>query len=588
MSNEAETAPGAVVYRRLLGYALPAHWKLFSLAVFCMALSAATETGFAALMQPLLDGSFVERDPQIIRWVPLLLIALFLLRGIADFATKYGMSWIGRSVVKQLREELFRRFLTVPTAYYDQVSSGELMSKMAYHTEQVAASATTVVTTLIRDILTMLALLAWMFYISAVLTLVILVTAPLVALVVSRVSRRFRQLSRNIQTSVGDLGRLSGEVIDGHRVVRIFGGETDETERFERANHYNRRQHMKKIVTESVSVPLVQVIVGLAFAVIVYAATLPSVLETITVGAFVSFMTAMILLLTPVRRLINLNAELQKGIAAAESLFALLDQPGEPDHGQREIERARGAIAFRDVGFAYDAAKGDVLHGIELEIAPGETVAFVGRSGGGKSTLLKLLPRFYEVASGVIELDGIDIRELTLRSLRRQIALVSQDVTLFNATIAENVAYGGRRDADRNEVVAALRAAHAMPFIEQMPEGVDTVVGENGVMLSGGQRQRIAIARALLKDAPILILDEATSALDTESERHVQAALETLMQGRTTLVIAHRLSTVERADRIVALDGGRIVESGNHSELLARDGYYASLYRMQFEEPTAS
>ncbi|QKT04858.1 lipid A export permease/ATP-binding protein MsbA [Ectothiorhodospiraceae bacterium 2226] len=586
MNEQPRRETGTRIYRRLLGYVFPTYWKAFAVAVAAMGITAATEPAFAWLMRPMLDGSFVEQDPNAIRYVPIALIGVFVLRGIGEFLSTFWMKWVARRVIKDLRSQMFSHLLRLPTGYYDRVSSGQLLSKVIYDVEQVAGAASNAITVLIKDTLTVIGLFALMFYLSTRLTLTFLIIAPFMALIVVYVSRRFRRLSKRIQASMGGVSHASEEVIEGQRVIKIFGGQRHESDQFERINEQNRRQHMKHTVTNAISVPLTQFIVAGAVALIVFVATRPGMLEVITVGTFVSFMTAMLLLMQPVRRLTTINATLQQGIAAAQSVFEFLDHHQEVDTGTKRLARARGEVEYRGVEFAYDPDKGKVLHGIDLHIRPGQTVAFVGRSGSGKSTLVNLLPRFYDLQQGRILLDGHDVRELTLASLRQQIALVSQHVTLFNDTIAHNIAYGSLERATPADIERAAEAAHALEFIRRLPEGLDTPVGENGVLLSGGQRQRLAIARALLKDAPVLILDEATSALDTESERYIQAGLEALMQNRTTLVIAHRLSTIERADQIVVMDGGRIIEVGRHDELLAADGYYARLHAMQFNEAT--
>jgi ATP-binding cassette, subfamily B, bacterial MsbA len=436
---------------------------------------------------------------------------------------------------------------------------------------------------MVKDSLTILVLLAWMFYLSVVLTLTILLVVPAVVLVVNVVSRQFRRLSHGIQGNMSDVTHVVQEVIEGHRVVRIFGGASYERDRFEGINEGNRRLHMRMEGIKAAYVPIIQFIVALVLALIIWMATSNILGEQITAGTFVSFLTAMLLLLTPIRRLSTINATLQRGIAAGQSIFAVLDETPEPDTGHTPMERARGALRLEHVGFRYEPEGAQVLSDIDLTIEPGESVALVGRSGSGKTTLVNLLPRFFQPTEGMIRLDGHNLADLRLRDLRRQIAFVGQNVTLFADSVAANIAYG-RPGASREEIRLAADRAHALEFIERLPEGFDTLVGENGVLLSGGQRQRLAIARALLRDAPLLILDEATSALDNESERRVQAALQNLMQTRTTVIIAHRLSTIEHADRIVVLDAGRIVEVGRHEELLARNGVYTHLYRLQFRE----
>ncbi|MGA9852309.1 MAG: lipid A export permease/ATP-binding protein MsbA [Gammaproteobacteria bacterium] len=571
------------IYKRLMSYVLP-FWQVFALAILGMIVYALTQPAFAALVKPLLDKSFVQHNSQSIRLIPLLVIGLFLLRGLAGFFSTYFISWVGRGVIKQLRGQAFGKLLRLPTHYYDANSSGMLISKLTYNIEQVAEATTNAITVLIRDGLTILGLIALMFYLSWVLSIFTLVVGPLIALLVRFVSDRFRHYSSHIQTSMGDVTRVSEEVIGGHRVVKLFGGLGQETRHFEQVNERNRLLNMKLVLVNAGSSPIIQLMAGIGMALVIYIATLPSMLHVISVGTFGSFLSAMLLLTPSLKHLTDINAPLQKGIAAGQSIFELLDEESETDGGVRALVRAHGTLEFRDLSFTYSAAKGEVLRHVSFTMQPCETVALVGRSGSGKSTLVSLVPRFYDAGGGAILLDGHDIREYRLQDLREQIALVSQDVMLFNDTIRNNIAYGTLGERSEQEIVAAAEAAHAMEFIRELPQGLNTMVGDRGVLLSGGQRQRIAIARALLKDAPLLILDEATSALDSESERHIQVALERLMRARTTLVIAHRLSTVERADRIIVLERGHIIESGRHAELLAHNGHYAKLYHMQFRE----
>ncbi|CAN5191494.1 lipid A export permease/ATP-binding protein MsbA [soil metagenome] len=580
-SQDSGLRAGAV-YRRLIGYAAPC-WPAFLLAVLGMVLYAATETAFAWLIKPLLDQGFVQRDAQVIRWIPFAILVIFALRGIGSFLSDYYMNWVGRSVIKNLRRDVFGHFLALPTTYYDRSASGALLSKLTYNIEQVAQSTTTVITTVIRDALTVIGLLTYMFIQSVFLSLFVIVTGPLIGALVRLVSTRFRRYSARIQASMGDVTQAAEEAISGHRVIKVFGGESRERDRFDRVNERNRRLNMRLVTTKAASSGIIQMIAAAGMAAVIYVATLGPMLETITVGTFSSFIGAMLLLMPPLKRLTDINAPLQQGIAAGDSIFVLLDEAIEPDRGSQPLERARGVVEFEGVTFTYAKEKGAILNDIDLEVPAGQTLAIVGRSGSGKSTLVSLLPRFYAPEHGRILIDGLPIDHYRLRDLRNQISLVSQDVVLFNDTIANNIAYGRLDVASPEEIKSAARAAHVLEFAEALPEGLDTLVGDRGVLLSGGQRQRIAIARALLKDAPILILDEATSALDTESERHIQAALDQLMRNRTTLVIAHRLSTVERAERIIVLDEGRMVESGTHAELLERGGLYAALYRMQFE-----
>lgn len=583
--NPQEITEGVVIYRRLLSYALP--YKLaFGVAVITMALVAATDTGIAAILRPLLDGGFVEKDPEWIAVLPVLFIVLALLRSFSTFVSTFVMAWIGRNVVKELRREMFSHILRLPTSYYDARSSGQLISKFTYDVEQVAEASTNAITIVIRDVLTVIFLLAYMFYTSWQLSLVFLLLGPVIVVLVSIVNKRFRLISTRIQASMGNVTQVSEEAIEGHRVIKTFGGQAYESTHFEEVNEGNRRQFMKMIATSVVSVQVIQIISACALAGIIYLATLEPMLEKITVGIFMSFLAAMMMLLSPIKRLTTVNVLIQRGIAAAKSLFDLLDAEAEKDNGTVQVEHISGDVEYKGVGFRYEKSKGAVLKNVTFNARAGQSVAFVGKSGSGKTTLVSLLARFYDLDTGEISIDGYDIRDLKLDNLRHHIALVSQDVTLFNDTIARNIAYGSLKDYSEAEIIEAATAAHAMEFINELPEGLNTMVGDNGVLLSGGQRQRLAIARALLKNAPILILDEATSALDTESERYIQAALEELMKGRTTFVIAHRLSTIEKADTIIVMHEGKIVESGKHQQLLELNGYYANLHRLQYEQAT--
>ncbi len=569
------------LYPRLLGYVRP-YSRTFALALLATLVFALTEPALPALIKPMLDGSFVDKDPRWILMTPLLLIALAIVRAAAGFTSKVAMNWVSSRVVMDLRQQLFAHLLRLPASYFDRQSSGKVLSKITFNVEQVTNAATEALVVLVRDSVSLVGLLALMVWMNWKLSLITLVLVPPIVLIVRAVSRRMRDISRRLQDTMGEMTHTLEEAIAGQHIVRLYGGQRQERRHFDETSNWVRRYFMKRTVAAELNVQVIQLLAVFALALMIYLGARQSAAGETTVGAFVSFFAAMAMILSPLKKLTTVNSHLQRGLAAAESLFELLDTQPEADQGKREIARARGQLDFEQVGFRYPGSARDALCDIELHIAPGEHVALVGASGSGKSTLVKLIPRFYPVTRGCLRLDGIAVDELTLASLRRQIALVSQDIVLFDDTVRNNIAYGELGRADDAEIEAAARAAHAWEFIEQLPKGLDTRVGERGAMLSGGQRQRLAIARALLKDAPILILDEATSALDTRSEQLIQEALERLKRGRTTLVVAHRLSTIEGADRILVMEQGRIVESGDHETLLEQAGAYAALYRQQF------
>lgn len=569
------------IYRRLLSYVKP-YSAAFMMSVFGYMLYAAASTAFAELMRYLIDT--VEKGDADFRILfPLLMISAFAVRGLGTFLGVYFMAIVSRGVVHDLRCQLFDKYLILPVSYFDSRSSGHLISKITFVADQVTQAASNAITVVIREGLFVIGLLAYLFYNNWKLTLIFIALSPLIGVIVSYTSKRFRKISKGIQKSMGDVTHVASESIAGFRVVRTFGGEEYERNRFVAASDKSRQQFLKMAVTKALSTPLVQLIVALAMGILVWLALSPEVMSGMTPGQFIAFITAASLMAKPIRQLTNVNSIIQKGVAAASDLFEQFDEKPEPDNGTLEIERVKGDVSVRGVEFCYPNTVKPVLKGVSCEAKAGQVVALVGRSGSGKSTMVNLIPRFYEPSAGEIKIDDTDISEFTLSSLRRQISMVTQQVTLFNDTVANNIAYG-QPDVTREQIEAAAKSAYAMSFIEELPEGLDTLVGDNGVLLSGGQRQRLAIARAILKDAPILILDEATSALDTESERYIQKALDEVMKNRTTFVIAHRLSTIEKADIIMVMDQGEIIESGSHKELLEKGGAYAQLHTMQFSE----
>jgi ATP-binding cassette, subfamily B, bacterial MsbA len=574
------------LYRRLMAYVWPYKW-VFLASILGMAVVSATEAGFAWIMKPLIDGGFVKNDASSIRYVPFLIIGIFVARGLFGFLASYATNWVGRQVIFQIRSQMFTRLVHLPSRFFDAHSSGILISKLIYDVEQVMNAATKAFTSMIKDSLSLVFLLGWMLYLNWQLTLLFMLLAPVIALTVRAISQRFRKTSRLIQQSMGEITHVVQEAIEGQRVVKIFCAQDAETRAFNQVNARNLKQAMRKATAAAINVPVIELLAAIGIAVAIYFAMQQSSAGRLTAGEFTSYITAMALMLPAIKRLSMVNEVIQTGMAAAQSVFGLIDETPEADPGTQEIARVSGRIEYRQVGFRYPVSNAPVLDDVSFCIEPGEILALVGASGSGKTTAANLLPRFYMADAGEILLDGININTLKLNNLRSHIALVSQETMLFDDSIRNNIAYGKEGPIDDARIVEAARAAHVLDFAQQQPDGLDTMVGERGVRLSGGQRQRIAIARALYKNAPILILDEATSALDTESERLVQEAMRELMRNRTTLVIAHRLSTIENANRILVLTQGRVVETGTHAELLAKNGTYARLYRLQFSDSAA-
>jgi len=603
--KKSQINSSGAVYKKLLKSVKP-YWLAFTLGIVGNLLYGIVDAGFIKLLEPLLNEGFVAHNQSFIIWIPFVVIGIFLIRGMATFMSTFFMGWVGRNVVMNFRQKMFEHLLKLPSSYYDKTTSGELLSKITYNVEQVADASTDALTVLVRESCTAISLLVVMLSVSWQLTLLFLVTVPLMAYIMSFVSKRMRKVSSAIQDSIGKVTHVAEEAIEGQKVIKAFGGQAYEIAQFAKVTQNNRRQEMKLIATSAISVPIIQCIGSIALAATIYLATNGTgggVNTPITPGAFAAFVAAMIALLKPIKQLTKVNSNIQKGIAGAASIFAFLDEKPEIDNGKIDINKLTGNIIFKNVNFSYHLAQNintsldyntaqdykilnkkssSTLSNINFTVKPGEIIAIVGRSGSGKSTLVNLLPRFYD-NDGEIYFDNINIYDIPLEQLRSQFAIVTQNVVLFNDTIAKNIAYGSAC-ATQADIIEAATSAYCVDFIENLPQGFDTVIGENGIRLSGGQRQRIAIARAIMKKAPILILDEATSALDTESERKIQSALEQLMSKCTTLVIAHRLSTVENADRIMVVDNGSIVEMGTHKELMESKGIYSSLRLMQYQD----
>ena len=553
------------------------------LAVIGLAVVAACQLAFTLLLGPIIDEAFVADSNEGLAWIPLTIAVIFVVRSIGSFLGLYYIGSIGQRIVKVLRTEMHEKLLYFPSSYFDSAKLGSTLSKFTFDVERVSWAASKSIPILVRDTLTVIFLVGLMLYLSWKLTFVLFISAPLVYLVIRYATQRFRKLSHRIQTSTGDITSRVEESISAQALVKLFTAESQEVDRFESINEKNRRNQTKFVAVKAINTPLVQMIVGIAFAVVIYVAFMPSVKGDLTAGSFASFVAAVMGMLNAARKLTTINQILQAGIAASESVFNLIDQPAQLDKGTVILNSCRGEIEFNQVSFQYPSKPDVVLTDVNISAKPNQMIAFVGKSGSGKSSLVKLIPRFYEVQSGEIRIDGHLIEDITLKSLRDNISMVNQDVMLFNDTIENNIAYA-MPDKTRQDVVKAAEQAHAAEFIDKLPQKYDTKVGDKGVLLSGGQRQRIAIARALLKDAPILILDEATSSLDSESEYHIQQALDELRKYRTTFVIAHRLSTIESADEIYVMDQGKVVEHGSHAELVAKQGEYANLYHRQFKK----
>ncbi|AQS36809.1 lipid A export permease/ATP-binding protein MsbA [Shewanella psychrophila] len=593
------------VFKRLMGYIKPLK-VVFGFAVLGLFMYAAVDATFIAVIKPFIDGGFGGQVSQatsspgvasidlgtsegfgassdVLLMAPIVVVVLFSLRGLANFLSTYCISFMSARLILDMRQEVFEHYLTLPVSYIDRENSGNLISRVTYDTEQIARATGSALITIVRDSITVVGMLAIMFFYSWKLSLCILVIGPIIGLIISIVSKRFRKVSKRIQAAMGGVTAATEQMIKGHKNVLAFGGQEAESERFALVNEQNRYQNMKLALTQSISQPLVMVIGSFALAFVLYAASFEGMQEELTAGTFATILGAMLAMLQPIKSLTRVNAEFQRGIAACTTVFELLDTKPEVDAGTYKVDRVKGELSFNQVSFRYPNQEKLALSKVDFSVKQGQTIALVGRSGSGKSTIASLVTRFYTgLEEGSIKLDGVNIDEFALKNLRSQVALVSQQVTLFNDTIGNNIAYAYPGEVTQEQIIEAATLAHAMEFIELLPEGLDTQVGENGVLLSGGQRQRIAIARAILRNSPVLILDEATSALDTESEKAIQLGLDNLRHNRTSIVIAHRLSTIESADHILVIDHGEVVERGDHQSLLAQDGVYANLYKMQF------
>ena len=575
------------LYLRLLAYVKP-YLKIFLAAVLAMAVLALTSPAIAALFKNITEGVFQLSEINLVTHVIVPIILVFLVAAVASYISRYALAWVSERLVMDLRMDMFGRLLSVPCAGLDRHSAGSLISRFTFDAAQLKEAATNVITTLSRDTLSIIGLVAWMAWLDWALTLVAFLAGPVILSVLLLLRRRLRRISRLVQDSMADLHNALGEAIAAHRIIRIFAGQEQESERVGQKANANRQANMKFVAASAAGTPAINVITALALGLIVYVAAQHAAADRITVAEFNSFFAALLMLLSPLRRLARINEDLQKGLTACESVFAFIDQEAEADAGKVSVPRLTGQIEIRDLRFAYGAADEPVLQDVSLTVTPGQLVAVVGPSGSGKTSLVDLLARFYDAQGGEIRVDGHDVRDLSLTCLRENIALVSQDVVLYNDTVFNNIAYGGNRGAGMERVREAARLADALAFIEELENGFDTVIGNNGSRLSGGQRQRVALARALLKDAPILVLDEATAALDTESERRIQQSLASIRQDRTCIIIAHRLTTIENADQILVMDNGSLVETGTHDQLIARDGVYSRLYageKMKADEP---
>ncbi|WP_372378167.1 lipid A ABC transporter ATP-binding protein/permease MsbA [Vibrio natriegens] len=551
-------------------------------AIIALVINAVSDTYMISLLKPLLDEGFGSAESDFLRTLPLIIFAMMFIRGTSGFVSDYCLSWVSGNVVMQIRRLVFNHFMHMPVSYFDKEKTGNLLSRITYDSEQVSAATSRALVSIVREGASIIGLLTLMFYNSWQLSLVLFAVAPVVAWGIGVVSKRFRKISKNMQTMMGNVTASAEQMLKGHKVVLSYGGQDIERQRFEKVSNQMRQQSMKLVTAQAAANPIIQMIASVAIVAVLYLASIDSIKEQLTPGTFTVVFSAMFGLMRPLKALTNVTSQFQRGMAASQTLFALIDLEPEKNEGKHKVERANGDISVKDITFTYEGSEKPALEHVSFDIPRGKTVALVGRSGSGKSTIANLFNRFYDVDSGVIELDGRDIREYELRNLREQFALVSQNVHLFNDTIANNIAYATEDNFQRSDIERAAELAHAMEFVSKMEHGLDTMIGENGASLSGGQRQRIAIARALLRDAPVLILDEATSALDTESERAIQAALDELQKDKTVLVIAHRLSTIEKADEILVVDDGAIVERGNHADLISKDGAYAQLHRIQF------